>query len=120
MLDFFQEGFAPGNAVHAPLIKGNVAFDRNDVVILVLFHRLGQSVFGLLTGRCHNRIVVIERNHRQNEVLGNRVVRTDKGLRTAGALQTVQPNDRGSGFGLNRRSDIFSTGAAESEAGGRQ
>ena len=51
-------------AVHPVLVERRVAFAGEDVLAVVLLDRPLQQLFGLVSGGRHQRVVVIERNHR--------------------------------------------------------
>jgi hypothetical protein len=55
-----------------------------------------------MPGGGHDRVVIIQGNHRKDHVLGQRVARTDEAFRTAGAFQPVQPQHRDAGLGFHR------------------
>jgi hypothetical protein len=95
------KGLPPIDAVHAVLVERRVALDGQDVVALVLLHDLFEDGLGLVAGGGHQRVVVVERDHRQHHVLGQRVRRADEGLGAAGAFQAVQPDHRRARLGLH-------------------
>ena len=117
VLDLVLEDFTARDAERAVAGERHIAFDREDVLTLVLRNGVFESRFSLFTGSCHDGVVVVERNHGEDDVLGDRVIRTDEGFGAAGALKTVKPDHRNAGFGLHRGSDILGAGAAEAEAG---
>ena len=115
VLQLLDERPAARDAVDAVVGQRRIAFDREDVVALVLRDRLLERLLGLVTGRRHQRVVVVERDHRQHDVLGERVRRADERLGAAGALEAVQPDHRRARLGLHRLRDLLRTGVAEAE-----
>ena len=120
VLELLDEGPAAGHAEHAVLAERRVAFDGQDVVALVVLHHLLERGLGLVPGGGHDRVVVVERDHRQDHVLGQRVRRADERLGAAGAFQPVQPEHRRARLGLERVRDGRGEGRREAERGGRQ
>lgn len=120
VLNLLQEGFPAGNAVDAVFVQGHVPFDGEDVVAVELPDGVFESGFGLMTGRGHDRVVVVERDHGENEVLRHRMVGADEGLGAARAFETVEPNHGRTGFRLHGFGNFFGAGAAESETRGRE
>ena len=82
-LQLLDEGLAADDAAHAVLVQRRVAFHRQDVVALVLGHDLFEDRLGLVAGGGHQRVVVVERDHRQHHVLGQRVRRADEATRSS-------------------------------------
>ena len=119
-LQHFDKGPAAVDAEHAVLVQGRIAFDGDDVVALVLLLDLFDDRLGLVAGRRHQRVVVVEGKHRQHDILGQRVRRADEGFGTAGAFQAVQPDHRRPRLGFQRMGDARRGSAAETERGRRQ
>ena len=100
-----DKGAAALNAEHAIFVERRITFNGNDVVALVLLLDLVEDRLGLMTCSGHKRIVVIEREHREHNILGQRVRRADEGLRAAGAFQAMQPEHWRPRLGFQRMSD---------------
>ena len=98
----------------------NVPFDGEDVVAVELLDGVFESGFRLMTGRGHDRVVVVERDHGEHEVLRHRMVGADEGLGAARAFETVEPNHGRTGFRLHGFGNFFCAGTAESETRGRE
>ena len=120
VLDLPQEGLAAGNAVHAVVVERHVALNGKDVVALVLLDRVLEGGLGLMTGGGHDRVVVIERDHREHQVLGDRMVAADEGFGAAGAFKAVEPDDRRAGLRLHRLGDVLGARASNPQARGRE
>jgi hypothetical protein len=78
VLQLLDEGLAADDAEHAVLVQRRVALDGQDVVALVLGHHLVKDRLGLVPGGGHQGVVVIQRDHRQHHVLGQRVRGADE------------------------------------------
>ncbi len=120
MLELVGEGPAAGHAEHAVFTQRRVAFDGQDVIALVLLHHLLERGLGLVPGRGHDGVVVVERDHRQDHVLGQRMRRADERLGAAGALQAVQPEHGRSRLGLQRMRDGRREGRPQAQRSSRQ
>ena len=68
---------------------------------------------------CLKRVVVVQRDHVEDDVLGDRVRRADKGLAAASAFQAVEPDDRDTRLGLHRGNDPGHHGSLQAQGGGR-
>ena len=96
-----QEAVAAHGAVHAPIGSRRVALHGQQVLPLVVLHDLLADFLGLFSRRRLQRVVVVQRNHVQDDVLGDRVRAADETLTAAGAFQPVQPDHRNARFGLH-------------------
>ena len=76
------------------------------------------DLLGLMPCGRHQRVVVVERDHRQDDVLGERVRRADERLAAAGALEAVQPHDRRARLGFHRFGDLLRPCIAKSQRRG--
>ena len=101
-------------------MKRHIPFDGEDVIALVLLNRLFERFFGLMAGRSHDRVVVVERHHREDHVLGDRRVGTNEGFGAAGAFKAVEPHDGRARLRLHRFGNFLRAGAAEAEARGSE
>ncbi len=119
-LEFFHKGFATGEAVHAVLIERRVAFHGYDVIAFVVLDQVVKNGLGLMPGSRHDGVVVIQRDQRQDGVLGQRVGRADEGLGTAGAFQAVQPDHRHTRFGFQCIGNARDKSRAQAQRGGGQ
>ena len=119
-LELFDEGTAPLDAEHAVFVERRIAFDGNDVVALVLLLDLIEDRLGLVAGSGHQGIVVIEREHREHNVLGQRVRRADEGFGAAGALQTMQPKHRRPRLGFQRMGNGWRSSTTQTKRCRRQ
>ncbi len=117
---FSTNGLAAGDAVDAVVGERRIAFDGEDVVALVLADRLLERFLRLVAGRRHERVVVVEREHRQHDVLRERVRGADERFGAARAFETVQPDDRRARLRLHRLRDLLRAGIAETERCGGQ
>jgi len=115
--ELLDERFAADDAAHAVLVQRRVALDRQDVVALVLPHDLFEDRLRLVAGGGHQRVVVVQRDHRQHHVLRERVRGTDEAFGAAGAFQAVQPEHGRARLGLHRVRDLRHEGRAEAERG---
>jgi hypothetical protein len=77
-LELFDEGLARLDAEHAVLVERRVALHGQDVLTLVLGHDLVEDGLGLVAGGGHQGVVVVQRDHRQHHVLGQRVGAADE------------------------------------------
>ena len=119
-LEHFNERAAAMDAEHAVLVERRIALHGQDVIALVLLLDLLDDRLGLVAGGGHQRVVVIERQHGKHDILGQRVCRTDEGLGTAGAFQSMQPDDRRARLGFQRMRDTRRSGASQAQRGRRQ
>jgi len=94
-LQALHERAAAVDAEHAVFIERRIAFHRDDVIAFVPLGDVVEDGLGLVAGGGHQGVVVIERKHRQDHILGQRVCRADERLRTTGAFKAVQPEHRG-------------------------
>jgi hypothetical protein len=69
----FDEGLAGGDAEHPVLVQRRVAFDGEDVVAVVLFHAFFERALGGVAGGGHQHVLVVQRDHRQDHVLHQRM-----------------------------------------------
>jgi hypothetical protein len=90
-LELFDEGPAADDAEHAVFVQRRIAFDGDDVIALISVPDLVQDRFGLMAGRGHDRVVVIQADHGQHHVLDQGMGRADEAFGAAGAFQPVQP-----------------------------
>ena len=113
--ELLDERLAALKAVHAVLVQRRVALDRDDVIAFVLRHDLGEDLFCLVTGRSHQRVVVVKRDQREYRVLGEWMRRADEGLRAARALVAVKPKNWRSRLRFERVRDLRGTGGGKTE-----
>jgi hypothetical protein len=106
------------HAVHAVFIQRRVALAGEDVLAVVFLDGLFQDLFGLVARRGHDRVVVVERNHRQDDIPGQRVAGADERLRTAGTLEAVQPDHGRPWLGLQSVGDLTGELGSETETSG--
>ena len=114
----FDEGLAAVDAVHAAFVERRIAFDRENILAFVFLLGLLEDGFGLMAGGGHESVVVIERDHRQHDILDQRMRRADEAFRAAGAFQPVHPDHRHARLGFQRLRDLGRTGRAKAHAGG--
>jgi hypothetical protein len=105
-------------AIHPVFIEGRVAFTGEDELAVILLDGLFEDLLGLVTCSSHDRVVVVERYHRQDDVTRQRIAGTDKRLGTAGTLEAVQPHDRCAWLGLERVGDFAGEFGPETQASG--
>ena len=101
------------DAEHAVFVERRIALAGKDVLAVVFLDRLLEEFLGLVAGGGHQRVVVVERDHRQDDVAGERIAGTDKGLGAAGALEAVQPDHRRPRLGLQCVRDLAGEFRAE-------
>ncbi|MPM14565.1 hypothetical protein SDC9_60929 [bioreactor metagenome] len=106
VFQLLDEGLAADDAEHAVLVERRVALDREDVVALVFLDRVLKRRLGRRARRRHQRVVVIERDHRQHDVLCQRMGRADEAFRTAGAFEPMHPDDGRARLRLHRLGDL--------------
>ena len=70
VFELFYERFAADNAIHAVFGQRRVAFHGQDVVAFVFFDDFINDSFSIVPGCRHDGVVVIQRQHRQDHVLG--------------------------------------------------
>ncbi|OIQ63998.1 hypothetical protein GALL_544550 [mine drainage metagenome] len=114
-LELFDKGFAADNAIHAVFVQWRVAFDGEDVVALVFLDRIHQGSFGLMARGGHQSVVVVKADHRQDDILGQRMRRADEAFAAAGAFEAVDPDYRGARLCLHRLGDFWDKGGAEAK-----
>ena len=119
-LEFFYKRLTTGKAEHAVFVQRRVAFHRQNVVAFVLLLDFFQDGFCLMTGGRHDGVVVIQRDHRQNGVLGQRVRRADERFGATGALQPVQPDHRHARLGFQRVGNFGHKSRTQAQRSGRQ
>ena len=112
------ERFASDGAVHSAVFRWSIAFDREQVPARMIFHHVLTNFFRLKACGCLQRVVVVQRDHVEDDVLGNGMGRTDEGLATARALQPVQPQHGNPRFILHGRDDPGHYRGFQSHGGG--
>src|ERR1017187_1638168 len=73
-----KEAAPTDRTVDASILGGGIAFHREDVAALVVLHDLLANLFALLAGRGLQRLVVIEREHVEENILGDGMRAADK------------------------------------------
>ena len=117
---FFKEGFAAGQTEHAVSAEAGRSFNSQDVVAVEFLHDVFEGLVILFTGSDHQCVVVGQRNHRKDNVFGQRMVRTNERFSTAGAFQAVEPDNRSTWFSFHRVGDVRCAVCTESEGSGCQ
>ena len=84
----------------------------------MILHHVLANFFRLKARGCLQRVIVVERNHVQDDVLGDGMGRTDEGLATTRALQPVKPQHRNTRLVFHGRDDPRHYGGFESHGGG--
>ena len=115
LLQHVDERAAVVDAVHPVLGERRIALDGEDVVALVLLHRLVRVRAELVARGRRQRHVVVERQHRQHDVLRERMRRADERLAAARALEALDPDHRRARLGLERLRDLLRAGVAQAE-----
>ena len=87
-------GVDPPSAAALPAVDG----DGRRVLL--------QRLFGGVARGGHQHLVVVQRDHRQHHVLGQRVRRADEAFAAAGALQARDPDHRRARLVLHRVRDL--------------
>lgn len=119
-LEDFHERATAVDAEHAIFVERRIAFDGNDVVALVLLLDLFDDRLGLMACCSHQRVVIVEREHGEHDILGQRVRRADEGFGAAGAFQAMQPDHGRARLGFQRMGNARRGGRAQPERGRRQ
>jgi hypothetical protein len=94
------------HAVHAVQPEGRIALAGENVLAVIFLDGLLENFLSLVSGGGHDGVVVVQGDHGQDDVAGQRMTGADERFRTAGALLTMQPYDRGSRLGFHRISDL--------------
>ena len=89
VLQFLDVGDSALDAVHPVFVQWRVALASEHVLTIVFFNGLFEKLLGLVSRGRHQRVVVVERDHRQNDVAGERVAGANERLGAAGALEPV-------------------------------
>ena len=118
-LENVLERLAANGAVHAAVVGGRVAFDSQNVLAFVLLHDVAPDLFHLEAGGRLQRVVVVERDHVQDDVLRNGVRGANERFAAAGALQAMQPQHRNARLGLHGFNDLGDERGAQAESGRR-
>ena len=118
--ELLDEGLAADDAIHAVFIQRRVAFHREDEVAIILFDGLGDDGFGLIPGGSHDGVIIIERDHRQDDILGEWMSRADKAFRAAGAFKAVQPENRNAWLGFHCMGDLWRKARSKPQSRSRQ
>ena len=112
--------FATDDAGHAAglvLVEARVALAGKNVIAFMLLDGLVDDRFGFVTGRGHDRVVIVERQHRQDDVLDQRMRGSNKGLRAAGAFEAMQPEHWDAGLVLHGARDLWCERRPETHRG---
>jgi len=91
-----------------------------DVLAFVFIHDFIDDGLGLMTGGSHDGVVIVQRDHGQDDVGGERVRGPYEGFRATGAFQTVQPEYRHAGLRLQRMGHLGSDFGSKAERGSGQ
>jgi hypothetical protein len=89
-----------------------------DVLAIVFLDGLFQYFFGLVARGGHDRVVIVQRYHRQDDVARQRVAGADEGLGTTGTFEAVQPDHGRTWLGLEGVGDLAGELRSETEASG--
>ncbi len=100
--------------------RGRRSFNSQDVVAVEFLHDVFEGLVILFTGSDHQCVVVGQRNHRKDDVFGQRMVGTNERFSTAGAFQAVEPDNRSTWFSFHRVGDVRCAVCTESEGSGCQ
>jgi hypothetical protein len=112
----FDKWPAAVDAEHAAFVERRVALDCEHIFAFVFLLRLLEDRLGLMTRRRHDGVVIVERDHRQDDVLHQRMGGADEAFRAAGALEAMHPDDRHALVGFQRLRHRRGDGGREAEA----
>jgi hypothetical protein len=101
LLHGVQPGATGQRHVLAMEFGGDRTLDHQHVLAVVGVHGVMQCGLGLVAGRGHEGLVVVQRDQVEDERADVRLGRAQQGLAAAGAVLHVQPDHRGAGSGGN-------------------
>jgi len=119
LLEDVQKGVAADGAVDAAILGGSIAFNGKKIAAGMVLDELLADLFDLETRGRLEGVVVVEGDHVEDDVLGDRVGGADKGFAATRALETVEPNNRDAGLGLHRSDDRGHHGGFQAHGRGR-
>ena len=114
----WRNDVATYRAVNAAVVGGRIAFHGQDVLAFVLLHDVAPDLFHLESCGGLQRVVVVQRDHVQDNVLCDRVSGANERFAAAGALQAVQPENGDARLGLHSFHNLGDQGGAQSHGCG--
>ena len=121
MAKLFNKWFAADDAIHTIFIE-RAALPSTARMKLPSYFSDGflNDRFSLISCRSHQRIIIVQGDHGEDDVFGEGMGRADEALRTASAFETVNPEHRNAGLGFHRVGDLGRIGWSQPKRGGRK
>ena len=110
-----QGGFSANRAIGAVGAGRNGALDQGDIFARIVMDGLRQGLLGLTAGGSHQRFMIVEGNHIEDEIGNCRMGGPQERFRIAGAVLKLEPDQDRLLFAFDRGSNRVGGGIRQSQ-----